>query len=267
MSPRPIRLDDLARRRRCGPSTSPWRGYHAVCPAGLERIKATPSLAGSSHPSLPRGGQILSVDSGLAFAMGGQYSWDEVTLVRGHLEDMLQRGKEEMFEPWPIADLPLSSPSIWSRYSDQRLLERTSAIYSAALRIYEAMVNSWFGSFAGLRLSSLLPVRIEGTLTIYDERYDAPIPSLSWYPMILPTGEDSCIAFQLGPTNVSWHDTEHYFEDQRSAFARLRGGDPERVRVFYVGFSMLEDSSSRTATELAHKWLAEDLQRLGWLDP
>ena len=65
MSPRPIRLDDLARRRRCGPSTSPWRGYHAVCPAGLERIKATPSLAGSSHPSLPRGGQILSVDSGL----------------------------------------------------------------------------------------------------------------------------------------------------------------------------------------------------------
>ena len=49
----------------CGPSTSPWRGYHAVCPAGLERIKATPSLAGSSHPSLPRGGQILSVDSGL----------------------------------------------------------------------------------------------------------------------------------------------------------------------------------------------------------
>ena len=72
MSPRPIRLDDLARRRRCGPSTSPWRGYHAVCPAGLERIKATPSLAGSSHPSLPRGGQILSVDSGLHDAAGAQ---------------------------------------------------------------------------------------------------------------------------------------------------------------------------------------------------
>ena len=65
---------------------------------------------------------------------------------------MLQRGEEEMYEPWPIADLPSSSPSIWPRYSDQRLLDRTTEIYSAALRIYEAMTNSWFGSFTGLRL-------------------------------------------------------------------------------------------------------------------
>ena len=65
VSPAAVCQADLARRRRCGPSTSPWRGYHAVCPAGLERIKATPSLAGSSHTSLPQGSQILSVDSGL----------------------------------------------------------------------------------------------------------------------------------------------------------------------------------------------------------
>ena len=183
------------------------------------------------------------------------------------LEDMLQRGEEEVFEPWPIADLPLSSPSIWSRYSDQRLLDRITEIYSAALQIYEAMVVSWFGSFTGLRLSSLLPVRIEGTLTIHDERYDIPIPSLSWYPMILPTGNASSIAFELGSTNASWHDTDFYFENQGSAFARLRGGDPERAPLFYVGFSLLEVSSSRPATELAHKWLVEDLQHLGWLGP
>ena len=211
---------------------------------------------------------LLSYGTSLLFPIGRrQYSWDEMIVVRDHLDDLLQRGEEELFEPWPAADLPLSSPSIWSRYSNERLLDRVTGIYSAALRIYEAMVNSWFSSFTGLRLASLLPVRIEGTLTIYDERYDVPMPSLSWYPTILPTGVASCVAFQLGPTNASQHDADRYFEDQGSAFARLRGGNPERAPLFYIFFSMLEDSSSRPATELAHKWLAEDLKRLGWLDP
>ena len=203
----------------------------------------------------------------LLFPIGSRrYSWDEIVLVRDHLEGMLQRGEEMLFQPWPGADLHLSSPSIWPRYSDERLLDRVTGIHSAALRIYEAMVNSWFGSFTGLRLSSLLPVRIEGTLTIHDERYDVPMPRLSWYPTILPTGEESCVAFQLGPNNASQRDADRYFEDQRSAFARLRGGNPECAPLFYTLFSMLEDSSSRPATELAHEWLAKDLKRLGWLD-
>ena len=211
---------------------------------------------------------LLPYGASLLFPIGRrQYSWDEMIAIRDHLDDLLQRGEEELFEPWPTADLPSSSPSICPRYSDERLLQRITEVYSAALRIYEAMVNSWFGSFTGLRLASLLPVRIEGTLTAHDERYAVPMPSLSWYPMILPTDADSSVAFQLGPTDPSQHDADRYFADQGSAFARLRGGNPERAPLFYVSFSMLEDTSSRPATELAHEWLAEDLQRLGWLKP
>ena len=211
---------------------------------------------------------LLSYGASLLFPIGRrQYSRDEMIAVRDHLDDLLQQGEEELFEPWPAADLRLSSPSIWSRYSDERLLDRVTRIYSAALRIYEAMVNSWFSSFTGLRLSSLLPVRIEGTLTTYDERYDVPMPSLSWYPTILPTGEESRVEFQLGPSNASQDDAYRYFKDQGSAFAGLRGGNPERAPLFYIFFEMLKDSSSRPATELAHKWLGEDLKRLGWLDP
>ena len=211
---------------------------------------------------------LLSYGASLLFPIGRrQYSWDAMIAVRDHLDDLLQRGEEELFEPWPAADLPLSSPSIWSRYSDERLLDRVTRIHSAALRIYEAMVNSWFSSFTGLRLSSLLPVRIEGTLTIHDERYDVPRPRLSWYPTLLPTGEESCVAFQLGPTHAAQHDADRYFEDQRSAFARLRGGNPERAPLFYTFFWTLEVSSSRPATALAHDWLANDLKQLGWLDP
>ena len=71
VSPAAVCQADFALRRRCGPSTSPWRGCHTPCPAGLERIKATRSLSGSSHPLLPRGGQILSVDLGLGRALHG----------------------------------------------------------------------------------------------------------------------------------------------------------------------------------------------------
>lgn len=265
--------DELVRRLK---KVLQRRRLSYVTPEAIQELVWEFALTNSRRGSLDQGpisvrevmGTINALPahgSALAFPIG-HYSWDEITLVRDHLEDMLQRGEEEVFEPWPIADLPLSSPSIWSRYSDQRLLDRITEIYSAALQIYEAMVVSWFGSFTGLRLSSLLPVRIEGTLTIHDERYDIPIPSLSWYPMILPTGNASSIAFELGSTNASWHDTDFYFENQGSAFARLRGGDPEQAPLFYVGFSLLEDSSSRPATELAHKWLVEDLQHLGWLD-
>ena len=230
---------------------------------------------GSRHPGpipvqevLDKINALLPYGTSLLFPIGRrQYSWDEMILIRDYLDDLLQRGEEELFEPWPTADLPSSSPSICPRYSDERLLQRITQVYSAALRIYEAMVNSWFGSFTGLRLASLLPVRIEGTLTVHDEQRDVPMPSLSWYPMILPTDEDSSVAFQLGPTDPSQHATDRYFEDQGSAFARLRGGNPERAHLFYIFFSMLEDSSSRPATELAHEWLAEDLKRLGWLDP
>ena len=211
---------------------------------------------------------LLPYGTSLLFPIGRrQYSWDEMILIRDYLETMLEGGEEVLFEPWPTADLPSSSPSISPRYSDERLLQRITEIYSAALRIYEAMVNSWFGSFTGLRLASLLPVRIEGTLTVHDDQHDAPLPSLSWYPMILPTDEASSVAFQLGPTDPYQHDANRYFEDQGSAFARLRGESPERAPLFYARVLMLEDTSSRPATELAHKWLAEDLQRLGWLKP
>ena len=78
VSPAAVCQADLALRRRCGPSTSPWRGCYTPCPAGLERIKATRSLSGSSHPLLPRGGKILSVDLGLARI----HRWQGAKVVR-----------------------------------------------------------------------------------------------------------------------------------------------------------------------------------------
>ena len=64
----------------CG-SPSPWRGYHAVCPAGLEGISATLHLSGSSCPFLPRVGQTFSVDWGLGitppWARDGCEDFDE----------------------------------------------------------------------------------------------------------------------------------------------------------------------------------------------
>ena len=55
---------DLVLRRRCRLSTSPWYACHTVCPAGLERIKATPSLSSDPQPLADPYHYILSVDLG-----------------------------------------------------------------------------------------------------------------------------------------------------------------------------------------------------------
>ena len=51
-------------QRPVGVFVTELQQIHTLCPAGLERIKATPSLSGYSHPLLPQGTQIHRKDLG-----------------------------------------------------------------------------------------------------------------------------------------------------------------------------------------------------------
>ena len=128
------------------------------------------------------------------------------------------------------------------------------------------MVEHWLRPFSGrLRLYRLLPVRLEGLLTKH-EIGEMVSPGLSWWPIILPKGADSHVDFDLGEPNDEGPDIGRYFEEQREAFGRLRSGDPDDAGLFYVGPSALDDHSDCPATELAHGWLIDELQNLGWID-
>ena len=128
------------------------------------------------------------------------------------------------------------------------------------------MVKRWFQPFSGrLRLYRLLPVRLEGSLTKHAS--DGGIwPGLSWRPIILPGGQESHVVFELGEPDDERPDIGRYFEEQREAFRRLRNGDPDDVGLFCVGPSALDVSSDCPATELAHRWLLDELEDMGWVD-
>ena len=194
------------------------------------------------------------------------FSWDEIAAVRERLSVLSRGGHEQLRDPWPAADLPRSPSPGWPPYIDDQLLARTSAVYAAALGIYQEMVERWFQPFSGrLRLYRLLPVRLEGSLTKHE--IDGGIwPGLSWRPIILPGGQESHVDFELGESDDERPDVGRYFEEQREAFGRLRGGHPDNVGLFCVGPSALDVLSDCPATELAHEWLVDELKDLGWVD-
>lgn len=197
--------------------------------------------------------------------VGKDYAWHEIEAIKNQLSYLLEAGQHDIFDPWPAADLPLSSSSIWSRYSDQRLLERTSAIYTAALRIYQALVERWFTSFADrLRLYRLMPVRLEGSLSRL-HRGAIEFPWLHWIPVIIADSECSQVAFVIETEHTGHENSDDYFAEQKDAFTRLRLGDTERLVLFRTS-SALKESEPRPATKLAYGWIHDELRGLGWVN-
>ena len=194
---------------------------------------------------------------------GNVYTWREIENVKDYLAELSADGQDRLFDPWPAADLQLSSPSIWSRYSDQRLLERTMAVYTAALRIYQAMVERWLPSFVDrLSLYRLMPVRIEGSLSRLDGS-GTQFPLIEWRPMIIPDSERSHVYFAVKPERTRVEPPDDYFAEQRDAFTSLRQGDAERLVLFWKS-SALDGREPRPATKLAYEWLHHELRRLRW---
>ena len=206
-------------------------------------------------------GRWMSVSIGTA-----KFSNCDVTLVKRHLSTLLERGDRLIADPWPSADrLTGSGRWVWDLYTDERLLQRTIAVYSAALRIYKAMVDKWFGAFRNrLRLNRLMPVRLEGRLTPSHER-DATNrgPVLNLRTKSVPVHEKSSVAFDLGPEDR--FDIFSYWKDEQTNLGRIR---PESATTLTPivqshGFHIF---CGRPATELAHQWLTDEFQKLGWIE-
>lgn len=195
--------------------------------------------------------------------LGGVYVWDEIEIVRDYLSRLCAGGRDTISDPWPTSDLQFSSSSVWSRFSDQRLLERTAAIYSGALRIYQATVEQWFAPFVDrLRLYRLLPVRLEGSLERLPRR-GMEIPWLDWEPVILQSNEPSYVSFVFGARNNERWQSDDFFATQKDAFASLRQGDSERLALFRRSSAL--DVDARPATKLAYEWLHDELRGFSWV--
>ena len=211
----------------------------------------------------------INLDDVASVHLGGiPYSGIEIAVVEKHLHGLLLANQESVIcDPWPQSDRPAASGPLWKLYSDQQLLSRLQAIYAGALRIYAHMVERWFQNFSPrLRLHLLMPVRLEGHLIVpARESTGFTAPLLLWHPRILPQGERSEAAFELGlPTGVETDD-DTYFSEETKAFARHRRRDPSEARLFRMSSRIIHVlSDSRPATKMACDWLRNELQDLKW---
>ena len=198
---------------------------------------------------------------------------DELKLVGGALEDLLEEGAAVVGDPWPSWDQRPSDDvrelHTWDFYSPDRVLERTRAVYSAALKLYAEMIDRWFGGFrARLRFGRLLPVRLEGRLRTSVARHWKGAPSLRWRAGALPEGETSQVTVEWSPTEEGALDDgdllSYWREEERNLKAIRPGADATPCPI--RGEFLPSIGSVRPVTDLVHSWLVEDLRELGWTD-
>ena len=202
-------------------------------------------------------------DSGARYIFSGR----DISLVGRYLNRMVEEGNEVITDPWPSEDQPVASGWLWEGYSDEQLLKRTNAIYSAGLRIYNSLVGRWFGSFQDrLQLFQLLPVKLEGFLTPSQEEGSPRMgPGLSWRTRSLPVHQDSTAVFVLKRDDQPNEDLLTYWTEERKNIAKLRRHSYGEATPMNVR-SVVNVFEPRPATTLAYKWLRADLRKCDWTD-
>ena len=194
-----------------------------------------------------------------------RYTAGELGTIHTELQELSNRNGDLITEPWPGEDKPWPEGRTgvcwFELYTEERLLERTNAIFGAALRIYNDIVDRWFPAFNKRdQMRSMMPLRLEGELRlIYSsprrEWHDA---TLTWWPRLVCSRSESGAFFELGPRNrTSWEGTEQKIQRAEEEFIKHRAG-------FHHSLQILPDNDSRPATKLAHDWLTEDLKSLHW---
>ena len=199
-------------------------------------------------------------------AGGSLYLAEDIQLIRQHLVQRQADGEEFISEPWsgPNKARPMGRSS-WGwheTFTEQQLLERTKAVYAAALRIYTSIVDNWFPAFGNrLKLKCILPVKLEGRLFIPSPpSRGREWPFLTWWPRPLGEQEESHVAFELGVRDPASEDSI------RLAIEAARQESLKSVGEFWYSTGLLHISGFRPATELAHKWLIDELRKIGWTD-
>ena len=184
---------------------------------------------------------------------GVQFRDWEIKSIKSHLMELLENGVDTISAPWPSADKTMSSSSGSIYYSGQRLLDRTNAIYTGALRIYETTIDQWFGPFdKQLELIRPRPAKLEGGLVLPDRQDVLSIdPILTRAISPLSAGEESIATFEIMSQEMCNEFIKSHIE----------------TREFWSYSSgILQDFDSRSATEIACKWLIDDLRELGWAE-
>ncbi len=187
----------------------------------------------------------------------------DMDAIRNLLQVHLGSGKRYVTEPWPgpDRDSPLGRRSrMWNeQFTSERWLARVEAVYGAALRIYVDIVQKWFAPFADkLMLYANLPAKFEGRIQMPQTR--GGVPYLSWWPRFLGTGQESKVEFELRPSD------SFNMDEVREKMKTAEAENMSRAGVSWRSGEIIHVGGRRPASEMAQKWLIDDLRDIGWTD-
>ena len=191
------------------------------------------------------------------------YTKEKLKLIHTKLLEVSAEGGDYFLGPWPGSDKPWpkGKRTVWwhELYTEERLLERTQAIFRGALQIYNNIVSKRLNVFnRRSQMTYMKPLRIEGALRTGD-RSRGKDPSLSWWRRVVKSRQESGVFFYLLSSEQELTETE---------LERLREAREEMLKSeekFEYTIQALRNSGPRPATMLAHEWLTSDLTDLGWL--
>ena len=248
-------LEDLLRRRELVPEGGPLAWEDAWRTAmGLERGR------GFRGQDVPFDRVRQELDRVADYASANGLDRECRARLRAYIDRLGREGKDSLSPPWPGPDLP-SGRWAWGRYSDERLLAHTVAVYEAALQGYRQIVEEWFPRFAShLETMVALPARLVGTLipARSDEYNDGP--TLGIYLEPLPVGSPDRVDIELGTTRLA-------DDVLRGAFERFRQLRPDAIVWVNprLTHGRLDVFGADAVTEIVYDWLWDDLSRLKWV--
>lgn len=193
------------------------------------------------------------------------YTLTEMELIRDKLLELSQVIGDSLTEPWPGEDKPWPKGRtgvLWFElYTQERLIERTNAIFEGALRVYNDIVDQWLPAFNKRhQMSYMLPLRLEGLLSLRGspERHQWEDATLIWWPRLVNTHSESGVFFEFGSEEQLFgKDTKERVEAAKQDFLTRGVG-------FRYSFGILPGNDPQPAAKLAHEWLSYDLRNLGW---
>ena len=196
---------------------------------------------------------------------GYPFTVPDLELFRERVSEFSRNGTDILEDPWPPPDkewFPGRSGGMWfDRYTEERLLHRTNAIFNGALRIYNCIVERWLPSFKKRnQMRYMLPFRMGGELRLLEgsepnSRNEAVL--IHWNEWADNT-VDSGVFIEMGRKGRSIDD------DTRKRIKAAQEKFIEQGKPCYRGWEILHGNEPRPATTLAHKWLTNDLQDLHW---
>lgn len=261
-------LDEVTRSLRAVVETKQLQAQAG--PLFLERAWEE-ALALLGHGSLHPGPiEVRTLDNllvdlpadALLMASGRTY---DLAALRARLAQLQADGVHELAAPWPGWDLGTATGGwVWSPYSPERLLDRTSAVYHGALEAYEQVVDQWLPTLRHrLRLAVTLPATLRGELDVRGSAGDRNAPALSWALDPLPAGsrDNSVELTILNGSESAPEERMKRLSLQQRRLVALRPAARRWISA-HATSEVLKIFGPTPATELAFKWLASDLKRI-----